>query len=84
MRQPLFGILRCMHDSKYKDFRFRQIVKHNVRKSFDRPVTNAMIDGCTTFGIRDQLIHRPPDTCDKVRSEIRLSAIVPFSGVEHI
>ncbi len=73
-----------MHDTKYKDFRFGQIVKHNVRKSFNRPVTNAIVNRCTTFRICSQLIYRSANTYHKVRPEVWLPAIVPFRGAEHI
>ena len=73
-----------MHDAEHKQFRFGQIVKYYVRKSFHGPVVNAIVGRCTTFGICNQLVYGSPNTCHEIRAKIWLPGIVPFSSVKHV
>jgi hypothetical protein len=55
-----------MHDAKYQNFRFGQVVKHHMGESLDWPVANAVVNRCASLGICNQLINGSPNACDKV------------------
>lgn len=52
---PFPWLLRHVHYPQQDNLGIREIVEHNVRKSFHRPVAKFVIDGSSTFGICEQI-----------------------------